>query len=43
MNILLQKHALFELFVGNAKQDKINRFNSTLNIKWAIDIKNELN
>ena len=37
---LLQHHALHELFFSDATSEKIERFNSTLNIQWAIDIKN---
>ncbi len=35
---LLQKHALHEVFFGNAGPDKINQLNRTLNIQWALDI-----
>jgi hypothetical protein len=35
---LLQKHALHEVFFGNADQQRINRLNRTLNIQWALDI-----
>jgi hypothetical protein len=41
MEILLQKLALYELFFEASKL-RINRFNRTLNIQWAIDIKNQL-
>ena len=37
---LLQQHALHELFFTDAKPEKTQRFNRTLNIQWAIDIKN---
>jgi len=37
---LLQQFALNELFFTDAKPEKIERFNRTLNIQWAIDIKN---
>ena len=37
---LLQHFALHELFFTDAKPEKIQRFNRTLNIQWAIDIKN---
>jgi tetratricopeptide (TPR) repeat protein len=40
---LLQKHALHELFFQNIPSKKIERFNRTLNIQWAIDIKNSIN
>lgn len=40
---LLKKHALNALFFQkNLPQDKIDRFNRTLNLQWAIDIKNQL-
>ena len=39
---LLEKFALHELFFGDSKQELIQRFNRTLNIQWAIDIKNQL-
>ena len=35
---LLQKHALHEVFFGNASKEKINRLNRSLNIQWALDI-----
>ena len=35
---LLQQYALHELFFTDAKQEKTQRFNRTLNIQWAIDI-----
>ena len=41
--VLLQKHALHELFFNKASQDKIYHFNRVLNIQWAIDIKNSFN
>jgi tetratricopeptide (TPR) repeat protein len=40
IEMLLQKHALYEVFFGYAGLKKINRLNRTLNIQWAIDIKN---
>ena len=40
METLLQQHALHELFFSDALSEKIERFNRTLNIQWAIDIKN---
>jgi len=39
---ILQLHALNQLFFENTPQEKIYRFNRTLNIQWAIDIKNQL-
>jgi hypothetical protein len=35
---LLQKHALYEVFFGNADREKINQLNRSLNIQWALDI-----
>jgi hypothetical protein len=39
IEILLQSHAVNELFFANAHKEKINRKNKTLNIQWMIDIK----
>ena len=39
---ILYKHALHELFFEEASTVKINRFNRTLNLQWAIDIKNSI-
>ena len=39
MGKLLQLHALHEVFFGNATSNKIKRFNRTLGVQWAIDIK----
>ena len=38
----LQKFALNQLFFENLPEEKIQRYNHTLNIQWAIDIKNQL-
>lgn len=40
MEQLLQQHALHELFFSNAPSEKMESFDRTLNIQWAIDIKN---
>jgi hypothetical protein len=40
---LLQKHALHELFFEKPSKNKIERFNRTLNIQWAIDLREKLN
>jgi hypothetical protein len=40
MEKLLQHHALHELFFSDASNEKIERLNRTLNLQWAIDIKN---
>jgi hypothetical protein len=39
---LLQTHAINELFFGKATNDEIQKYNRTLNIQWAMDIKNQL-
>ncbi len=39
---LLQLYALNQLFFENLSEEKIQRFNRTLNLQWAIDIKNQL-
>jgi hypothetical protein len=39
---VLYKSALRQLFFSDLPQKKLNRFNRTLNIQWAIDIKNQL-
>jgi hypothetical protein len=39
---LLQKHALNKLFFEDASPSTIDRYNRTLNLQWAIDIKNQL-
>jgi hypothetical protein len=38
---LLQKYAINQLFFGDVSKEQINRLNKTLNIQWAIDIKNQ--
>jgi tetratricopeptide (TPR) repeat protein len=43
METLLQHYALYELFFINPSPEKIGRYNRTLNIQWAIDIKNSFN
>lgn len=39
---VLQMYALNQLFFENLPEEKTQRFNRTLNIQWAIDIKNQL-
>jgi hypothetical protein len=39
---ILQKHAIYLLFLAGHSGEKLDRFNRTLNIQWAIDIKNDL-
>jgi tetratricopeptide (TPR) repeat protein len=38
---LLQKHALHEVLLSNAKGEKINQLNHSLNIQWMLDIANQ--
>ena len=37
---LLQKYALNEVFLVDAHSKKMERLNRTLNIQWALDVKN---
>jgi hypothetical protein len=39
---LLQTHAISVLFFGEATIDEIQKYNRTLNIQWAMDIKSQL-
>ena len=39
---ILRMYALNQLFFENLPEEEIQRFNRTLNIQWAIDIKNQL-
>jgi hypothetical protein len=39
---LLQTHAINELFFGVATNEEIQKFNRTLNIQWAKDIKHQI-
>ncbi len=39
---LLYKHALHELYLTDSSQEKMHRFSHTLDIQWAIKIKNLL-
>jgi tetratricopeptide (TPR) repeat protein len=43
MQKLLQQYALRELFFNESTEQRMDRFNRTLNIQWAIDLKNSLN
>jgi hypothetical protein len=40
---VLQIYALNQLFFEELGQDKVQRYNHSLNIQWAIDNKNKLN
>ncbi len=40
MELLLQQYALHELFFDDVSDSKLERLNRSLNIQWAIDIKN---
>jgi tetratricopeptide (TPR) repeat protein len=42
MLMILNKYALNQLFFSNLPQEKLDRYNRTLNLQWAIDIKNQL-
>ena len=39
---ILQMYSMNQLFFTDSKPEKINHFNRTLNLQWAIDIKNSL-
>ena len=39
---LLYTHAINELFFENSDKQKIQKFNRTLNLQWAVDLKKEL-
>jgi hypothetical protein len=39
---MLQLYAIHQLFLENPAAENINRYNRTLNLQWAIDIKNQL-
>ena len=39
---ILNMFVINQLFFSNLPQDKIDRYNRTLNLQWAIDIKNQL-
>ncbi len=36
---LLHHYAIHEVFLGDLSQDKVQRFNQTLSLQWALDIK----
>ena len=42
IEILLQYFAINKILCENLSEEKIQRFNRTLNIQWAIDIKNSI-
>ena len=42
MQKLLQQYALRELFFNESAEQRMERLNRTLNLQWAIDIKNSL-
>jgi hypothetical protein len=42
LNHLLQTHAINELFFGETSTDEIQKYNRTLNIQWAMDIKHQI-
>ncbi len=39
---VLQMLAIQKIFFSNLPQEKLDRYNRTLNLQWAIDIKNQL-
>jgi tetratricopeptide (TPR) repeat protein len=39
---VLQHFAILQIFFSNLPQEKLDRYNRTLNLQWAIDIKNQL-
>jgi hypothetical protein len=39
---VLLMYSLNQLFFSNLPQEKLDRYNRTLNLQWAIDIKNQL-
>jgi len=40
---LIHHYVIHEIFLGELSQEKIQRFNRTLNLQWAIDLKNQMN
>jgi tetratricopeptide (TPR) repeat protein len=42
MEALLKRHAVHQFFFEDPSLAKIERFNRTLNLEWAIDIKNKI-
>jgi len=42
MEKMFQNYACNELFFQKNSADKLERLNRTLNIQWAIDIKNQM-
>ena len=39
---VLQMYSLNQLYFSNLNDEKLKRFNYTLNLQWAIDIKNSI-
>jgi hypothetical protein len=39
---MLQLYAIYQLFFESPDAEKFNRYNRSLNLQWAIDIKNQL-
>jgi tetratricopeptide (TPR) repeat protein len=39
---MIKKYALHEILFDDVSEDKINRFQRTLDIQWAVDIKNSI-
>jgi hypothetical protein len=42
LQLIFQQYALHEIFFVNISEVKLDRFNRTLNLQWAIDLKKEL-
>ena len=38
LEVVLQKYAVHETFLGNSSHEQLQRLNQTLNIQWALDI-----
>jgi len=38
LEIVLQKYAIYEIFLGNSTPQQLQRLNQTLDIQWALDI-----
>jgi hypothetical protein len=43
LKLVLQRLSVIQLFSEDLTEGRIQRLNRTLNIQWAIDIKNSMN
>ena len=43
IEILICKHALYSILFTNPEKDQFNKFNNSLNLQWALDIKAKFN